>query len=151
MPRIANAPVAALVAALLVGFALPAVARNSVYHLSIKDVLDSEDARTHDGNDVMFVSGNQAAPAGATLKGTFVANHKTNSVGKSDERACAWAMVSALVSLRERALREGGNAVVNVVSYYDKIPFASETEYECHAGGIIAGVVLQGTIARTSR
>ncbi len=108
MPRITPAPVAALLAALMAGVAQPAAARNTVYHLSIKAVLDSEDFRTHVGNDVTFVFGNQPVPGGAALMGSYVSNRKTNSFGKSDERACAWAMVSALVTLRDRALQQVG-------------------------------------------
>lgn len=151
MARNAAAPVAGIVVALLAGLSQPAMARNTAYHLSIRDVLDSEDFRTHVGGDVTFAFGNQPAPAGATLMGTFVSNHKTNSVGRSDQRACAWAMLSALVALRDRAVQQGGNAVVDVVSYYNKIRFVSDTEYECHAGAVVAGVALQGTIARIGR
>lgn len=142
---------ASMIAIGMAGFVQPAAARNTVYHLSIQDVLDSEDFRTHVGSDVQFIFGNHAVPANAKLMGSFVSNRKTNSVGKSDGRACAWAMLSALVSLHDRALQEGGNAVVKVVSYYNRIPFVSDTEYECHAGGVIAGVALQGTVARIGR
>ena len=56
-------------------------------------------------------------------------------------------MLSALISLRDRAEDMGGNAVTKIVSYYKKDTFSSETEYECHAGGFVAGVALKGTVS----
>jgi uncharacterized protein YbjQ (UPF0145 family) len=137
-----------LLAAGLAGLGQPAVARDTVLHLSIQDVLNSADYAQHVGQGVSFAFGTGAAPAGAKLLGTFVANRKTNSFNKTDERACAWAMVSALEEMHARALKEGGNAVVNLISYYKRVPFVSATEYECHAGGVVAGVALQGTVAQ---
>lgn len=57
-------------------------------------------------------------------------------------------MLSALLELRERAKKLGGNAVTNIVSYYKKDTSSSETEYDCHAGNIIAGVALKGTVVK---
>ena len=100
------------------------------------------------GDDVAFRFGDGKVPAGAQQLGEFVTNKKTNSVGKPDEEACRWAMLSALLELRERAAKEGGNAVVNIVSYYKKETYSSPTDYECHAGGIIAGVALKGVVVK---
>jgi len=142
---------ATLFAAGLGGLAQPAAARDTVLHLSIQDVLNSGDFAQHVGTGVNFVFGTHPAPAGARLMGSFIANRKTNSANKTDERACAWAMVSALEALHARALKEGGNTVINVISYYKKVSFVSDTEYECHAGSFIAGVALQGTVAQIGR
>ena len=37
-------------------------------------------------------------------------------------------------------LQQGGNAVVNIESFYDRNARASTSEYECHAGALMAGV-----------
>lgn len=42
---------------------------------------------------------------------------KTNAVGNSDQDACRWVFLLALLSLEQRALAEGGDAVVNGRSY----------------------------------
>ena len=34
------------------------------------------------------------------------------------------------------------------MSYYKKNPYTSETQYECHAGNLIAGVALKGDIVK---
>ena len=81
----------------------------------------------------------------------YVTNRKTNSVGKPDDVACRWAMLSALIELRDTARKLHANAVINVVSYYKKNVASSDTQYECHAGNIIAGVALKGTVAIVTR
>ena len=58
-------------------------------------------------------------------------------------------MLSALIELRKRAEMLGGNAVTNIVSYYKKVTFSSPDQFECHAGGVIAGVALKGTFVKT--
>jgi hypothetical protein len=131
----------------LSGLAGTAEARDTDYKLKIDEVLQSPDAKEKLKPDVKFFFGSQKAPAGKGL-GSFVTNKKTNSFGKPDEVACHWAMLSALMELQERAQKEGGNAVVNVISYYKKDEFSSDTEYECHAGAFVAGVALKGTVVK---
>ena len=60
-------------------------------------------------------------------------------------------MISALLELRDRAVREGGNAVIKVVSYYNKQEIPDTTEYECHTGAFVAGVALKGTVVKLSK
>jgi hypothetical protein len=131
-----------------IGIAGTAHARDSEYKLPIQEVLQNPEYKAKLGDDVTFRFGDGKVPARARSLGEFVANQKTNSVGRPDEQACRWAMLGALVELRERALKEGGNAVVNIVSYYQKDTFSSPTLYDCHAGGIIAGVALKGTVVK---
>jgi uncharacterized protein YbjQ (UPF0145 family) len=78
-------------------------------------------------------------------------NKKTNAVGKSDEFACKWAALSALISLQEGAKRNGANAVVNIISYYKKVESKSATEMECHVGSFAAGVAIKGDYATVEK
>lgn len=137
----------AIIASALAVSTVPAAARDTRYELSIADVLADPRYAQNVPAGVKFYFASQTAPAGQNL-GEFVTNRKTNSFGKQDEEACTWAMISAMKELGERALAEGGNAVVNIVSYYKKRPFASETLYECHAGALIAGVALKGEVVK---
>jgi hypothetical protein len=121
-----------------------AEARDDELMFSIQDVLTEYEHRLND--DVALYFGDQSHPAIEQRYGEFPTNRKTNAFGKSDLEACKWVMLSALLSLEERAVREGGNAVVNIRSYYDKVEVSSETEYECHAGAIMAGVALIGQV-----
>ncbi len=125
-----------------------AQARDSDYKLKIDEVLQRADFKDKLGSDVRFYFGDRKTPAVGRTLGEFVANRKTNSIGKPDDEACRWAMLSALLDLRDRAHKQGGNAVIKIVSYYKKVTFSSPTQFECHAGGILAGVTLKGTIAK---
>ena len=53
-----------------------------------------------------------------------------------------------MTQLDKRAKQLGANAVVNIVSYYQKNVMSSPTEFECHAGNIIAGVALRGEFVK---
>jgi uncharacterized protein YbjQ (UPF0145 family) len=93
----------------------------------------------------VFFAGQQHPPVSKKY-GEFSTNKKTNAFNKSDEKACQWAFFSAIKSLQERALKEGGNAVINIKSNYKSREFSSPTEFQCGAGAIIAGVALKGTV-----
>ena len=48
-------------------------------------------------------------------------------------------------------VKEGGNAVVNIVSNYKNKETSSETEYMCGNGALMAGVALKGTVIKTGK
>jgi hypothetical protein len=123
------------------------VARDTLLKLPVKDAMATAEAKEKLGTDVKFVFG-APAPAGAKELGTFTSNKKTNFANKSDKEGCERAFLSAMISFKERALREGGNAVVNIQSYYKKNEFSSTTEYECGAGAIMGGVTFRGTVVK---
>lgn len=123
-------------------------ARNTIHQLPIdKAMAEGEEEGVLTGS-VSFFFGDQAHPTVAESFGTFTANRKTNAVGKSDEKACRWAFLSAMKSLEERAMKEGGDAVINIYSYYYKNKVVSQTEFECGAGGIMAGVTMIGEVVK---
>ena len=136
---------------LIVASSSMAEARNTRILLKIQDVISSSDFQEKVGNSIPFYFADQPQPQVLQNLGEFVTHKKTNAFGKSDESACQWAMLSALIQLRDRAVAEGGNAVVNVVSYYDRNEIPDKSEYECHAGAVVAGVALKGTVAKTQK
>jgi hypothetical protein len=138
--------------AALVG-TIPGVAsgRNTKYMLPIASALNTPAAKEKLGTTVAFYFGHQPHPPVAQEIGEWVTNPKTNAFNKSDEEACQWVFLSALVSLRNRATKEGGDAVVAIRSYYQKNEVVSDTEYECHAGGVLAGVALKGKVVKLAR
>lgn len=145
MNRFCKAVILLVTTGLMLG-AVNAQARDDALMLPIQDVLDNYSDKLD--SDVKLYFGEQSYPKPSKQMGTFVSNKKTNAFNKSDEEACQWVMLSALLALQERAVREGGNAVVDIVSYYKKNKMSSETEYECHAGKLMAGVALQGRVVR---
>lgn len=138
----------AVAAALTLSVAGPAQARDDKLMFPIAPALEAKDAKEKLDGTVKFYFGNQATPKVLTKLGTDVTNQKTNKFGKSDERACNWVFLSAMTQLDKRAKQLGANAVVNIVSYYQRNVMSSDTEFECHAGNIIAGVALRGEFVK---
>ncbi|ESH95038.1 Excinuclease ATPase subunit [Cupriavidus sp. HPC(L)] len=126
----------------------PASARDTKYLLPIQDVLNMPEAKEKLDGSVRFFFAGQRTPKVLETKGSDVSNRKTNGVGKSDEEACRWAALSALLSFQDKAKTMDANAVVNLVSYYKKNEMASADQYECHAGAVVVGVALKGDYAR---
>lgn len=123
-------------------------ARNTKYLLPIVAALEVKDSKNKLDGSIKFYFGNQETPKILAKLATDVTNLKTNSVGKSDETACNWVFLSAMIQLEKRAKQLGANAVVNIVSYYQKNVMSSTTEFECHAGAVIAGVALRGDFVK---
>jgi uncharacterized protein YbjQ (UPF0145 family) len=118
---------------------------------NIDDVLQNANYQEKLGDAGKVYFGKQSTPHVGTTFGEYVTSKKTNSFGKPDEEGCRRAMLSALIELRKRAENLGGNAVTNIVSYFRKDTASSESVYECHAGALIAGVALKGTIVKLDR
>lgn len=122
------------------------MARDTLKMIDIQEALESADFQAKLGGDIKFYWGDQPSPKVAKQRGRYSSNKKTNAFNKSDLEACQWAFLSALLSLEQRARSEGGNAVVNIQSYYKKQLRSSRTEVECHAGAFVAGVALSGEV-----
>ena len=122
--------------------------RDSKHLLSIADAMLTADFQEKLDPNIQYHFGNQAHAEIETVIGKYTSNKKTNAFIKSDEEACQRAFLSALLSFQKRAQDEGGNAVVEIESYYKKNPFSSETQYECHAGAVIAGTALRGKVVK---
>ena len=139
---------ALIIAAFMLTTVVPSSARDIKYMLSIAAALETKDAKEKLDGSVKFFFGNQQTPKILTKLGTDITNLKTNAVGKSDETACNWVFLSAMIQLEKRAKQLVANAVVNIVSYYHKNVVSSATEFECHAGAVIAGVALKGDFVK---
>jgi hypothetical protein len=141
-----------LLSAMLVSLPLCASdvqARDTRHEFPIQEALDMGKARGLLGDDIKFYFGDQQHPAvEATLSKGVVTNQKPDSVNKRDAEACHWTMLSALVQLQERARKDGGNAVINIASYYKKKTFTSREQFERYAGNIMNGVALKGDVVR---
>lgn len=124
-----------------------AQARDTTHFLNFDEVVqEATNAGRLDGS-VKFYLGSTPRGASTVRKGVTTSK-KTNAFGKSDEAACSWALQSALIHLQNSAKAAGANAVVNLVSNYKNKEYKSSKDYECHAGGIMAGVALKGDYAK---
>ncbi len=121
-------------------------ARNDYKDFSVADAFELEDYKRKLGTDIQFYFGNSHRGRVVKTFGTWPTQKKTNAFNKSDEYACQWALLSALISLKKRAQKEGGNAVINIVSNNDHNERSSSSVFECEIGNIIASVALKGTV-----
>lgn len=139
---------ALLTAALLLAPTM-AEARETMHKLSIQDALNGQyKDKANLATDIPLFFGSQK-PAGKIEKIREIStSRKTNAVGKTDVEACQWALFSALKALQDEARNMGGKGVVNIVSNYKHQVFASDTEFECGAGAIMAGVALKGDVIK---
>ncbi|WP_374675234.1 excinuclease ATPase subunit [Ideonella sp.] len=142
--------VAALAATATLAAAPAAQARDTEYKIPFAEVMEMPEAKQQLDGSVKFYFGDEKPGKVITTLGDDVSNKKTNGVGKDDRFGCKWAALSALVALQDSAKRQGANAVINVVSYYKRDTFKSNTEFECHAGAIVIGVALKGTYAKVA-
>ena len=95
-------------AALVWAFVMPsmsAFARDTEHMRSYQDMMSREDAKARLDQGIKFYFGDQPHPAIERKMGTYTSNKKTNAVGKSDDRACEWAFLSAMRSLQQRAIQ----------------------------------------------
>jgi uncharacterized protein YbjQ (UPF0145 family) len=118
---------------------------------SISEALNTEDAKQKLDKDIRFYFGDQSHPKITKDFGEFMSNKKTNAFNKTDEKACQWNFLSAMISFQERAQRMGGNAVVNIRSYYKRNTISSQTEFECGSGTFVSGVTFLGDVVELAK
>jgi uncharacterized protein YbjQ (UPF0145 family) len=116
--------------------------------LPVEAAMNANSADERLGDSVKFYFGNQKAPAALKKLGVGQTSQKTNAFGKSDATACNWAFLSAMRQLQKHAQSVGANAIINIVSNHKNVVFTSDTEFECHAGAIMAGVALKGEFVK---
>ncbi len=138
-----------IVMVVLAGFAsVNAQARDDALEMPIKSFFERADVKEKLGDEVKFYWAGQRHGAVAENFGNFQSNKKTSSFRKSDQEACEWALLSALLTFRDRAISMGGNAVVNITSNYKNNAFSSPSKYTCGAGKIMAGVTMKGDVVK---
>ncbi|POZ61121.1 excinuclease ATPase subunit [Chromobacterium alticapitis] len=131
--------------------AAPALARDTVVKVPLADVLAMPEAQGKLDGSVQFFLAGQHTPAIKKKMGSDVSNQKTNAFNKTDEQACRWTILSALISFQNSAKQRGANAVVNLVSYYKKQETRDSETIECHSGALIAGAALKGEYAKIGK
>jgi len=116
--------------------------------LPIAVAMDSADARAKLDESVKFYFGDQAAPGKQVALGSSHTSQKTNAFGKADATACNWAFLSSMLQLHRHAQKVGANAVINIRSNYNNQEMSSSSQFECHAGAVMAGVALKADFVK---
>lgn len=122
-------------------------AADHVYQFNFSDAVKKATSDgTLDGAVKFYLADKMSG--GKVIQKDIITNKKTNGFAKSAEGSCDWVLRSALLQLQEAAKQRGGNAVINIVSYYKTKEVKSTTTYDCHKGMAVAGVALKGDIVK---
>jgi len=141
-----------LITALALACAMGAAhAADRTVMLPIAAAMGSSDAEAKLDKSIAYRFGDQPFTGKTTSLGTDKTSQKTNAFGKSDDKACNWVFLSAMLQLQKHAQAVGANAVVNIRSNYNNIEKSSATEFECHAGALMAGVALKADFVKTAQ
>lgn len=138
-------------ALLALGVTTAAQARDTKLLLPLSAAMSANDAQTRLGDSVKFYFGSQPTPKVLERLGSDKTSQKTNSFGKSAEKACNWAFLSAMLRLQQRARELGADAVINIVSNYKNEEMSSDIQFECHDGAIMSGVALKGEFVKLAK
>ena len=133
---------------LILSLSQPGLARDDIGDYSVSNVLQTEKAKNKLGGNIKFYFGNQKHGKVKKRFGVYSTNKKTNAFGKSDQQACEHVFLSAMIQLKQKAEQLGGNAVINIKSNYRGNLTSSNTTFKCGAGGMVAGVALQGEVVK---
>ena len=128
-----------------------ASAGNDMLKLPIEGAMAANDAQARRGDSVKFFFAGQPTPRVASKIITDKTSQRTNGFGKSPEKACNYVFLSAMLQLQKRAQDLGADAVINIVSNFKNVEFASATEFECADGALMAGVALKGDFVKLAK
>jgi len=134
-----------LIAALL---STPALAADRTVYLPLEEAVAAAKAAGKIDGSVKFYLAGTKQPQGQVLRRDVVTNKKTNAFKKSDAIACQHVGQSVVIALHQAAKKAGADAVTNIVSFYKRNEYKDTTNYECHAGAVIAGVALKGDLTK---
>lgn len=123
-------------------------AKDDLSLYSIQDALATQEAKTKLDPGVKLYFADQQHPKADKTLGTWVTNKKFPLLNKKPKSVCEYTFIDALEELQRRALKEGGNAVVGIESYYKKMSRPSDDKYMCGVGYVAIGVALRGTVIK---
>ncbi|MFJ2988044.1 hypothetical protein ACIPF8_09260 [Collimonas sp. NPDC087041] len=133
-----------------------AQARNTKLLLPVEPVFAQKVVQRAVGSDMSIIFG-AAIPDGTSLlsdeiyvRGEAKPNYR--AVRSDDSDVCKLALQNALLDLVQQARARNANALVGIVSYYDRLAVMnSPTQYECHAGATRAVVDLKARLGKIDR
>ena len=96
--------------------------------------------------EIAMYWGDQPHPEIIKKFGSYKVSKRTNGFMKEPEDSCTRAMASALVVLQNRAIKKGGNAVVNIQSNIQNNEESSSIEFTCLVGSVMVNSALKGTV-----
>ncbi len=125
-------------------------ARNTEVLVSVEEAVESGVAKKK-LLDVPFFMKGQKHPKVKTKLGNYMSTRKTRGAFRSDKESCKIAFLSAIISLQQRAKKEGGDGIINIISVTKDQEFESSKEFRCVAGAIIVHVALKGDVVKFNK
>lgn len=126
------------------------ISTSNVFARNTEVLVNAQEAVDRQGKgdllDIPFYMKGQEHPPVKKKIGNWRSTRKGRGAFQSDTDACSRTFVSAIKSLQERAQKEGGNAIINVISVTKDAPYENATQFRCIAGGIIVHVALEGDV-----
>jgi hypothetical protein len=135
-------------AVFLLAFSCNAIAKDDLRLLNIKEALSTNEAKARLDPGVKLYFADQQHPHTEKSLGTWVTNKKYPLLNNKAKVVCESTFIDAVEELQHRALKEGGNAVIGIESYYDKMIRPSVDQYVCSIGYVVVGVALRGTVIK---
>ncbi len=123
-------------------------ARDDVGSYSIESAMQTSKNQGVLTRGVKFYFGSQKHPKLTKNYVEIRTSKKTSAFGKTDAESCEWAFLSALKTFEKRAVREGGDAVINIKSNYKNNVTVSNDRFQCGAGAFVSGVALIGEVVK---
>lgn len=148
MKKLLSLALAASALAGLISTSAPAFASDTKVMMPIKAALETDDAKAKLDGSVKLFFGATPTPKVLEKLGSDITSQKANAFGKAADAACNRAFLSDMMSLQKRAKELGANAVINIVSNYKHVEFSSETEFECHVGGLMVGAAFKADFVK---
>lgn len=136
----------------LLAISSPAAAADNVLIMDPQVALSSDEFKAALGNDVAFYFIGAAKPAVKTQMEEVLINKRTTLSLGPQEANCRRALLAAFRDLKARAKKRGGDAVVNLVSFYKEHYTADSKMVECHSSSDVrAHVILRGNVAQLDK
>lgn len=132
-------------------FSVSAQASDEKMMFPIAGGLSDSEAQNKLDPSLKFFFGDQPTPKVLSKLGFDKTSQKTNAFAKSADKVCNHAFLSAMLALQKRAQDLGANAIINIKSNYNNIEMSSQTDFECHVGGIMGGVALKGDFVKIAK
>jgi len=133
----------------LLSLASGANARETEHLFEVAQAVDSKLGKSRLLEIPFYMKGQEGAPEGAQLLGTWTMERASRGLLRGDKKSCDVAFLSAMIALQENAMKDGGDAIINVVSSTKGKTTESPTHYRCIAGATIVHVAVTGDVIKT--
>ncbi|WP_341675773.1 hypothetical protein [Niveibacterium sp. SC-1] len=122
-----------------------AIARNDSVMVPLQPVMDQI---AKQGGAVRFYFAKQATPEVAEKLSTFTVS-RNGALRAEQSDACQKLAGQVIDQMRERAVSEGADGVVNIRSTYIKgTEVGTETEFECRIGNVRVAIQFSGELVK---